>query len=77
MSGAKRNLDGIYFRVKRSEKYENVCFSDLTETERDEICKDKPAEWFKIAAYHLADRIKEIGDAFNIMGGAGEDTRIT
>lgn len=42
-----RELDGIYFRVKRNEKYENICFSDLTEIERDEVCKDRPAEWYK------------------------------
>ena len=62
-----RNLDGIYFRVKRNEKYENICFSDLTEAERDEICKDRPAEWYKSAAYHLADRLKVIGDMFGIV----------
>jgi hypothetical protein len=63
-----RNLDGIYFRVKRNNKYENVCFSDLTETERDEICKDRPAEWFKSVAYHLAERLQAIGDVFDIVG---------
>lgn len=25
-----RNMDGVYFRVKRDGKYEPVCFSDLT-----------------------------------------------
>lgn len=62
-----RNLDGIYFRVKRNGKYENVCFSDLTETEREEVCKERPAEWFKEVAYHLADRIKIIGNTFDIV----------
>lgn len=63
-----RNLDGIYFRVKRNEKYENVCFSDLTESEREEICKDRPAEWYKSVAYHLADRLQTIGNYLNIVG---------
>ena len=67
-----RELDGIFFRVKRDEKYENVCFSDLTEAERDEICEDKPADWYKFVAYHLADRLKDIGNTFNIVGGGGE-----
>lgn len=39
-----RNLDGCYFRVKRDGKYEAVCFSDLTAEEREEVCKDRPAE---------------------------------
>ena len=34
-----RNLDGIYFRIKRNNKYESICFSDLTEDEMDEILK--------------------------------------
>ena len=63
----KRNLDGIYFRVKRNGKYENVCFSDLTETEREEICKNRPAEWYKEVAYHLADRLRIIGNTFDIV----------
>ena len=64
----KRDLDGIYFRVKRDGNFENVCFSDLTETERDEICKDRPAEWYKSVAYYLADRLREVGDVFDIVG---------
>ena len=63
----QRNLDGIYFRVKRNGKYENVCFSDLTETEREEICKNRPAEWYKEVAYHLADRLRIIGNTFDIV----------
>ena len=62
-----RNLDGIYFRVKRNAKYENVCFSDLTKEEREEICKDRPAGWYKSIAYHLADRLKAVGDTFDIV----------
>ena len=64
-----RELDGIFFRVKRNGGYENVCFSDLTYEERDEICKDRPADWYKFVAYHLADRLKDIGDTFDIVGG--------
>ena len=66
-----RKLDGIYFRVKRNGEYKNICFSDLTKTERDEICKDRPAEWYKAVAYHLADRLKDIGEVFDIVGGHG------
>ena len=31
----KFNLDGVYFRVKRNGKWDNICFSDLTEDEQD------------------------------------------
>lgn len=64
----QRNLDGCYFRVKRGENWENVCFSDLAQQERDEVCKDRSAEWFKSLAYHLADCIQSIGDELGIMG---------
>ena len=62
-----RNLDGIYFRVKREENYENVCFSDLSIEERDKVCEGRSAEWFKKMAYYLADRLRNIGDEFDIL----------
>ena len=63
-----RNLDGVYFRVKRGDKWENICFSDLTIEERDEVCQNRSEEWFKSLAYRLADVVKEIGDTFNLVG---------
>ena len=33
----KRNLDGIYFRVYRDGKWDDVCFTDLTIQEREEM----------------------------------------
>lgn len=32
-----RDLDGIYFRVKRNKRWESVCFSDLTDEEMDKV----------------------------------------
>lgn len=62
-----RNLDGCYFRVNRMGKYENVCFSDLTEAEREAVCSDRSAEWYKSLAYHLGDSLRRIGDALDIV----------
>lgn len=62
-----RNLDGIYFRVKRDGKWGNVCFSDMTNEERDEVIKERPAEWWKSVAYHLADCLRQVGDTFDIV----------
>ena len=42
-----RNLDGVYFRVKRGNKYESICFSDLTEVEQDEVMTGRSEEWLK------------------------------
>ena len=41
----KRNLDGIYFRIERNNKFDNVCFSDLTENDMNEVLANKDKEW--------------------------------
>lgn len=64
-----RNLDGCYFRVKRDDKWQSICFSDLTEDERDELFEnreERSALWWKSLAYHLADRLKTIGDELDL-----------
>lgn len=63
----KHELDGIYFRVQRNGKWENVCYTDLTEAEAKEKTKDKDVEWFKELARLLAMRLREIGDEFNLI----------
>lgn len=63
-----RNLDGVYFRVKRGGRWDNVCFSDMTAEERNEVIKDRPLEWWKMLAYMLGDTIRDIGDHFDIYG---------
>ena len=37
----ERELTGIYFRVKRDEKYENIDFTDLTVEEQLDILNDE------------------------------------
>lgn len=63
----KRNLDGVYFRVQRDGKWDNVCFSDLTDEEKIEVMKDRNTEWFKSMCIILANTIKRIGDEFDIV----------
>lgn len=67
-----RNLDGVYFRVKRGDKYESICFSDLTDEEREQIAtvkgKERPVSWWKALAYHLADSLKNLGEMFDLEG---------
>lgn len=62
-----RNLDGCYFRVNRNEKWQNVCFSDLTEEEQNEVLKDKGIEYLKSLCIRLASTIKTIGEEFDII----------
>ena len=63
----KRELCGIYFRVKRNGHYENVCFTDMTEQEITDVIKDQSADWWKSVAMRLKDVINEIAEAFDIV----------
>ena len=64
-----RNLDGVFFRIKRGEQYENVCFSDLTEAEQDEMMDGKSEGWLKSLCKILAKSLYEIGEQFDIVCG--------
>lgn len=63
----KRNLDGVYFRVQRDGKWDNVCFSDLTDKERNEVMSGRDIEWFKQMCCILANTIRNIGEQFDIV----------
>lgn len=64
----KYDMDRIYFRIKRNDKYENVCFSDLTDEERVEVCSNKQIEWFIRVTHHLADCLYEAGAILDKLG---------
>ena len=63
----KRDLDGIYLRVKRNGKYQSLCLSDMTEEELEENLNPERGEWLKVAVTHLALTLHEIGDLFDIV----------
>lgn len=63
----KRNLDGVYFRVQRDGKWNNVCFSDLTKDERNEVMENRSEQWLKEMCQILADVIVNIGEQFDIV----------
>lgn len=64
----QRNLDGVYFRMKRGDKYMNVCFSDMTEDEQDEVLKGRNEEYLRNFVKILANTIRKIGDELDIVG---------
>ena len=72
----QRNLDGVYFRVKRDGRWQNVCYSDMTADERDEIARkraehatpEQQAEWWRSMADILADALYDMGEQFGIAG---------
>ena len=65
----KRNLDGVFFRVFRDGKWDNVCFTDLTESDQIEMLSGWEKESLTNMCLHLARTIREIGDQFDIMKG--------
>ena len=60
-------LDGVYFRIKRNNKWEDICFSDLVEEEQEEIMRDRDKEWLKSLCKILGNTIHKIGEQFNIF----------
>lgn len=66
----KRRLDGVLFRVKRSDhfddRFENVCFTDLTQQEQDMVTAGRDLLWFKNMVFILANRLREIGDELDL-----------
>lgn len=63
----ERNLDGVYFRIKRDDKWVNLCFTDLTEEEREEVLKDKSQDFILQLTLILAKRLREVGDKFDLQ----------
>ncbi len=61
-----RNLDGYYFRVKRDGKWDNVCWSDMTDEERDEQMTNRSEEWLKSLCKGLGNVIHKIGEDLDI-----------
>ena len=62
----ERNLDGIYFRVRRAGKWENICFSDLTLEEMNKILENRNEEWLKALCIQLGQVIRKIGDDLDV-----------
>lgn len=69
MNRINRKLDGVYFRIKRDDKWENICFSDLTEEEMNKVLAGRNAEWLKSLCIILGQNLREIGDYFDITCG--------
>ena len=62
-----RNLDGYYFRVKRGDGYDNICWSDLTREEKERMIERYDIEALRRFCIGLGEVIKEIGDSCDIV----------
>lgn len=74
MSKTQRNLDGIYFRVKRDGKWQPICYSDMEKAERDEVARkraehatpEQQAQWWRSMADLLADQLYDMGEQLGV-----------
>lgn len=62
----ERKLDGVFFRVRRNGKWNNICFSDMTPDERKEVIGSRTTEWWMALAGMMADDLRAVGDKFDI-----------
>lgn len=69
----ERELDGIYYRVERDGKWHNLCFTDLTTDEQEEMIKKYDAEGLKRMVMLLAKILRDIGDTFDIIAKDEDD----
>lgn len=75
MSRVQRNLDGIYFRVQRDGEWLSICYSDMTQGERDELAAkraehatpEEQAAWWRRMADLLADQLYDMGEQLGVM----------
>lgn len=69
-----RRLDGMYFRVKRDEKWCNLCVSDMTDAELEEVVfKRADTRFLQGIIINLVHVIKEIGEQFDIVAGISDE----
>ena len=69
----KRELCGIYFRVERNGKFEDVCFTDMTEMEQKRVIDDFSPEALRNMCMVLAGVVRNLGDMFDISAEKGEE----
>ena len=75
MSKKQRNLDGVYFRVNRDGKWLSICYSDMTEDERNTVIydrmSDKPMDeqvgYYRRLAEIMADSLYDMGEQLGVM----------
>lgn len=59
----EKEMDGVYFRVKRGNRFCNICFSDLTTPERYMVMEGRDIDWLKALCDILGDALYNAGEA--------------
>lgn len=68
----QRNLCGIYYRIRRNDKWENVCISDMTNDEINSIFStidknESNQDYYKNLSKALIETIKNIGNNLDLI----------
>ena len=71
----KRDLDGIYFRVKRNGKWDSICYTDMTDEERETVVAarvrdrkpEEQAAYWKSMANIMAGKLRDVGDQLDLV----------
>jgi len=63
----ERELDGIYYRVKRNDKYFSLCFSDLTDEEQQEFLNRLDISGLQRMCKLLSGALRMIGDQLDLF----------
>lgn len=61
-----RSLSGVFFREKVGEKWENICFEELSEASQDRILNEKNPEFVKNLCKIMANTVRDLGEKFDI-----------
>ena len=71
----KRRLDGIYIRVTNGEtgERESRCLTDCTAEQREEWLQSLNKEELIQVVQYLAERLRDIGDEYNLSFGFSND----
>ena len=69
----ERNLDPVYFRVKRDGKWVNRCFTDMTEREREDVMDGRSESWLRQMVAILAGSLRDLGDRLNVEYVSGDE----
>lgn len=74
MQRVLHDMDGIYYRVKRDGRWMSICFSDMTEQERNsyvaevagQLSPEEQARYWKSIANTLANQLYAVGEQLGI-----------
>ena len=63
----RRDLDGVYFRVERDGRWLSLCFTDLTDEEREKVMEHRSLAWTREMVLIMARTLREMGDQLDIV----------